>query len=198
MTTANIYTVLVLVAILAVIAARLFAKLRKNARGAKYSLRSILFLPVLYSAITFFLMIGMPIRGDTLLAVSLIVGIVIGLVLGMRAEIFEKDGKVMYRRSAFVMAIWLIGFVIRVGLEFISGVYLPACETKKSCCVYIWHYPLAEARLYLFIIKDPFKFRHDDACRGCRYSIYYRVKRGVLRLYVRSLQSPGLFSGHGI
>ncbi len=121
MATANTYTVLILVALLAIIAVRLFVRLRKNASGARYSLRSILLLPVLYSAITFFLMIGMQFRGDAILIASLIIGIAAGLLFGRRSEIFERDGKVMYRRSAFVMAIWLIGFLIRIGLEFVSG-----------------------------------------------------------------------------
>ena len=121
MATTEIYTILVLAAILVIIAVRLFTRLRKNASGARYSLRSILLLPILYSAITFFLMIGMPVSEDAILVISLIIGIAIGLLLGRRSEIFEKDGKMMYRRSAVIMAIWLVGFIARVGLEFVSG-----------------------------------------------------------------------------
>lgn len=120
------------IAILIIIVFSLFRRMMRNRNGAKYSVRAIFFTPIIYMVLTAFLVIGLSAFQDLAVVVAVIVGALAGLVLGKRSEIFEKDGNVMYRRSTEVMAIWLIGFVVRIALDFVSNPFFNGTATNSS------------------------------------------------------------------
>ncbi|HUB92662.1 MAG TPA: CcdC protein domain-containing protein [Candidatus Saccharimonadales bacterium] len=108
------------IVVIALVAVRLFVRMRRNKKGSRYSLRSIFLLPVIYIALSAYFVLGLGAFDSAMVLASVIVGIAAGLFLGRRSEIFEKEGKIMYRRSAEVMAVWMVGFVIRVAIDFLS------------------------------------------------------------------------------
>ena len=59
-----------------------------------------------------------------------------GAILGRRSELFEKDGKVLYKRSVEVMAIWLVGFVIRIGADFLFNPILRLGSASVAVSAY--------------------------------------------------------------
>ncbi|MDE1865164.1 MAG: DUF1453 family protein [Candidatus Micrarchaeota archaeon] len=108
----------VLLVIVVFIVFRMSLRVMRNRRGAKYSLRSILLMPVVYMVLTALLLVGLAPLWMGIVGVAIVLGILAGLQLGRSSELFEKDGKVLYRRSTAVMAIWIVGFVARIVIEF--------------------------------------------------------------------------------
>jgi hypothetical protein len=91
----------------------------RNNKGIGYSVRSIFITPIIYVVLSAYFLIGLGIYQDLGVAVAVVIGVLVGTLLGRRSEIFEKDGKVMYKRSMEVMAIWLVGFIIRIAVDFL-------------------------------------------------------------------------------
>lgn len=108
-------TVLIVAALIAIV---LFRRILRNKRGTKYSVRSIFITPIIYVALTLFFLLGLPVLWDAIVLAMIVVGVGAGLVLGKRSELFEKDGHVLYKRSMEVMIIWVIGFIVRIGVDF--------------------------------------------------------------------------------
>ena len=125
--------------------ARLFLRGRK---GAKFSLTGIFIRPVIYTIITLaFLFILSP-EQDAMLIAAIAIGLLLGLLLGRRSDIFEKDGKVMYRRSNWVTILWLIGFAIRILIDFL---YNPALTAPTLNIAQVLFY---EKTTYILFIAD--------------------------------------------
>ena len=49
--------------------------------------------------------------------VAILLGTLIGIILGKRSDIFEKNGKIMYKRSDEITILWLAGFVVRILID---------------------------------------------------------------------------------
>lgn len=113
--------ILIVIALMVFVVGR---RLIRQNRGMKYSIASIFMIPVIYIALTLYFIIGLPLLDDAAIALAIIVGIVAGRILGKRSELFEKDGKILYRRSREVMAIWIVGFLIRIVVDFFYDPYL--------------------------------------------------------------------------
>ncbi len=91
-------------------------------KGANFSVRSIFFTPIIYIILSAYFLIGLSALDVGIVAVAIIAGIAAGLWFGERgAEIFEKDGKIMYKRSFEVMAVWIVGYIIRLAADFFAG-----------------------------------------------------------------------------
>ncbi|MDE1824906.1 MAG: DUF1453 family protein [Candidatus Micrarchaeota archaeon] len=121
------YAPVFIVALLVLVLGRRIVAGRK---GIRYSRRSIFFRPVLYLALTAALVIiGLSLWELAAITTSVVVGILLGLKLGKRSNIFEKDGNVMYKRSNEILTIWIISFLIRVGIDFYSN---PSLEGMLS------------------------------------------------------------------
>jgi membrane protein CcdC involved in cytochrome C biogenesis len=103
--------------------ARLFLRGRN---GTNFSLTSIFIRPVIYTLITLAFLLILGLEQDAMLIGAIVIGLLLGLVLGRKSDIFEKDGKVMYKRSNEVTILWLIGFVIRILIDFFYNPALTA------------------------------------------------------------------------
>ena len=108
-------SILIVIAIIVFFIARMAWR---GIKGTRYSVTSLFMRPIIYLVLTAFLIIGLLIWQDALLAVVAAAGVLIGLELGKRANIFEKDGKVLYKRSNEVTILWLVAFVIRISIDF--------------------------------------------------------------------------------
>ncbi len=93
----------------------------RQRKGTKYTLRSILITPIIYLLLTVFLMVGVSAAQAAEILVLMLLGLVAGFFLGKRSDIFEKEGKVMYKRSTEVTMLWIIGYVARISIEFLSA-----------------------------------------------------------------------------
>ncbi|MDE1861072.1 MAG: DUF1453 family protein [Candidatus Micrarchaeota archaeon] len=91
----------------------------RNIKGAKYSTASIFMAPVIYLFLTLYLLVGLMAWQDIAILIAIAAGTVAGLELGKHSDIFEKDGKVLYRRSNEIMILWIVGFVVRIGIDFL-------------------------------------------------------------------------------
>ncbi len=92
-------------------------RLYRNAKGTKFSRARVVFLPALYLLIT---IIAMATASMTYLeygiaAVAFIIGIMFGARFGKGVQFFDKDEKTYYKRSAVVMSIWVVSYIIRYG-----------------------------------------------------------------------------------
>ena len=100
-------------------------RVMRQRKGMKYSVRSIFLTPIIYTALTVYLLIGVPFWQDLVILAVIIAGIVAGLALGRRSDLFEQDGKILYRRSNEVMMLWIIGYIIRIGIDlFFNPLYV--------------------------------------------------------------------------
>ncbi len=67
-----------------------------------------------------------------MIVAAVVLGVFAGMELGKRSDIFEKDGKILYRRSNEVLAIWIIAFVIRILIDFVANPSILAAITNSS------------------------------------------------------------------
>lgn len=98
----------------------------RQRKGVVYSVRSIFMIPVIYVLLTAFFLIGTPIWQDIVIILMVSLGVIVGLILGKRSDIFEKNGKILYRRSNEITAIWIIGYIIRISVDFFvqTGIFI--------------------------------------------------------------------------
>ena len=47
------------------------------------------------------------------------IGIIPGFIYGEHVSFFEKDEKIFYKRSPYILTIWAAGFLVRILLEFL-------------------------------------------------------------------------------
>lgn len=104
----------------------------RNKNGVKYSVRSIFITPVIYLVLSAYFLIGLQPYQDAIVICVIVVGILVGMLLGKRSELFEKDGKVLYKRSVEVMAIWIVGFVLRIVADFFFNPALTSYFSPNS------------------------------------------------------------------
>ena len=101
-------------------------------KGTKYSTGSIFLRPIIYIVLSTALILGLLLWQIGIVVIAVIIGVFAGIRLGERSDIFEKDGKILYKRSSEVMAIWLIAFVIRIAINFVANPYLSGALTNSS------------------------------------------------------------------
>ncbi len=124
------YSVIILiVAIIIFVVGRRYIRSR---RGTNYSVQSIFLTPIIYIILSAILVIGLQLWQTAILVVAVIAGVYGGMQLGKRSDIFEKDGKVLYKRSNEVLAIWIIAFVIRIVIDFVANPYLLQVITSTN------------------------------------------------------------------
>jgi uncharacterized membrane protein len=122
-------SLLIVVAIIVFFIARMTWR---TIKGSKYSVRSIFIRPVIYIVLSAFLVLGLFLWQDALVIIVAVLGVLLGLVLGKRANIFEKNGQVMYKRSNEVTILWLVAFVIRITIDFLFNPALSSAASNES------------------------------------------------------------------
>jgi hypothetical protein len=106
--------------ILVIIVIFLSVRFYRGMRGQKFSSR-IYLLPIIYIAFTVITLFTYPATlfdiAATLIAIP--IGIVAGLLLGGMAKVFDNNGVTLYKRSPFIMGVWIVAYIARVALPFI-------------------------------------------------------------------------------
>jgi hypothetical protein len=114
--TGSMETLVIFLAIIAIIVAR---RIARGIYGRRYSTGRVLFLPVFYVLLTLVFVIFLNL-GDTDIYYTLLLipaGAVMGLRIGGGISFFMKNGEVYYRRSPVILIIWLASYVSRILLE---------------------------------------------------------------------------------
>jgi len=114
--TGSMETLVIFLAIIAIIVAR---RIARGIYGRRYSTGRVLFLPVFYVLLTLVFVIFLNL-GDTDIYYTLLLipaGAVVGLRIGGGISFFMKNGEVYYRRSPAILIIWLASYVSRILLE---------------------------------------------------------------------------------
>ena len=86
--------------------------------GSEYSVKNLFMRPVIYIVLTILLVFGLAVWQDALLVVMVVAGALLGLILGKKTNISERNGKVWFRRSTEVTMLWLVAYMIRIGIDF--------------------------------------------------------------------------------
>ncbi len=108
-------------------------RVMRQRKGTKYTVRSIFLTPIIYTALTVYLLIGVPFWQDLVILAVIIAGTVAGLALGQRSDLFEQDGKILYRRSNEVMVLWMVGYIIRIGIDlFFNPLYIQGPSASSA------------------------------------------------------------------
>ncbi len=102
-----------LIVIVLIVSRRLY----QGVRGQKFTNR-VYILPVIYILLTIFTLFTYAATQFDILAtlLSIPLGALVGLRLGSAAQIYEKDGVTHYKRSRFIIGIWLAAYMARYGL----------------------------------------------------------------------------------
>jgi membrane protein CcdC involved in cytochrome C biogenesis len=99
---------------------------RRSSKGSAFSVTSIFLRPAIYSLITIGFLFIVGLENAIMLIAAMLIGLLIGLILGKKSDIFEKDGKVMYKRSNEITIMWMIGFIVRLTLDYFFNPALTA------------------------------------------------------------------------
>lgn len=117
------------------IALIMLLRLRRQKKGYKASTARIFRYPAIYIVLSLILVasaFNIVIFVVALLAI--LVGYAVGTIFGSKSSIFYSNGKIMYRRSNEIFAIWLAAFVARIVIEFMlpDDLGLQALTTTAS------------------------------------------------------------------
>lgn len=107
--------------VLIVIAVIVSMRLYRGMSGTRFSKINLYRLPALYLLILIISLASLQ-PGLTEIAVTIaaiVIGFLVGRHLAGGVQFFEKDGRTYYRRSPFIMIIWLISFILRFGVDFL-------------------------------------------------------------------------------
>ena len=105
--------------LLVIIVIMLFLRVRRQSRGTKATTVSIFRYPAIYIFISIILVLS---TFNMLLLlyviIAIILGYALGSVLGKNSSVFASNGKLLYKRSKEVFAIWAAAFIVRIFIEF--------------------------------------------------------------------------------
>lgn len=105
--------------------------------GSDYSAKKLFTRPAAYIVLTVLLVFGLALWQDAVLFISVAAGILLGLALGRKGNVFEQDGRVMFKRSLEVTLIWLVAYVIRIGVDFAFNPALTQSSTPSPASIFI-------------------------------------------------------------
>ncbi len=108
--------------VLIVIALVLTLRVYRGMKGMKYSPGQVYSAPLIYFIL---LLVGLadlnPSYTDIIAVVlTLILGYFVGRKLAGGVRFFDKDGAIYYKRSPIILVIWLVSFIVRFGLDYIT------------------------------------------------------------------------------
>jgi hypothetical protein len=106
--------------VLIVVALFITVRVYRSMKGAKYSAINVYRLPAIYLVLA---IIGIVALNPSYLDVAaVVVAVAIGYVIGRHlaggVKFFEKDNMTYYKRSHFIIIIWLVSFIVRFGVGY--------------------------------------------------------------------------------
>ncbi len=115
-------------AVLILIAVYLTFRAYRGMSGIRFKSSRLYLMPIIYLVLTVAsLFILNPSYLDmAVVFLAVVVGLFVGLGLAGGVQFYEKNEKAYYKRSPFIMAVWLASFIARFAVEFFlpSNFYL--------------------------------------------------------------------------
>ena len=111
-----------LVVVIALILIRMmYRRIKQGLNGRPFKTFRLFTTPVIYFLLLLFFMAAFIGNIDYITIVILLcgIGIIPGFIYGEHVSFFEKDGKIFYKRSPYILTIWIAGFLARILLEFL-------------------------------------------------------------------------------
>ena len=89
--------------------------------GRRYSTGRVLFLPVFYVVLTLIFVAAFSATDIYAYYTFLLIpaGAIVGWRFGGGVSFFMKNGEVYYKRSPYILVVWLVSYILRVLLEFL-------------------------------------------------------------------------------
>jgi hypothetical protein len=111
----NLSTAIVLIIIVLILSRRMY----RGIKGTKFSMRGLVVLPLIYIVLTllFFAEFPFTITDIAITIAAIAAGVLSGLRFGQAVTFFQKEDVTYYKRSPFIMGIWIVAYVARFGLE---------------------------------------------------------------------------------
>ena len=111
-----------LVIVIALILIRImYRRIKQGLNGRSFKTFRLFTTPVIYFLLLLFFIAAFIGNIDYITVVILLcgIGIIPGFIYGEHVSFFEKDGKIFYKRSPYILTIWASGFMVRILLEFL-------------------------------------------------------------------------------
>ncbi|EQB74248.1 MAG: hypothetical protein AMDU4_FER2C00018G0012 [Ferroplasma sp. Type II] len=111
-----------LVVVIALILIRImYRRIKQGLNGRSFKTFRLFTTPVIYFLLLLFFIAAFIGNIDYITVVILLcgIGIIPGFIYGEHVSFFEKDGKIFYKRSPYILTIWASGFMVRILLEFL-------------------------------------------------------------------------------
>jgi hydrogenase/urease accessory protein HupE len=120
-TSINLSNIFIIIVIVLILLRVIYRRLKTGLNGQQYKTSRLFRIPVIYFLLLIFFMLAFIRNIDYVIIIMLIcaAGIIPGLAFGERVSFFERNGKVFYKRSPYLLAFWTAGFIVRIALEFI-------------------------------------------------------------------------------
>jgi membrane protein CcdC involved in cytochrome C biogenesis len=92
----------------------------RGVTGARFSMRRVFTVPIIYAGLTILSFLGFPatLTDVAVTIIALVAGIFAGLRLGHNVKFYQQNNATYYKRSPFIMILWLVAYVLRFGAEF--------------------------------------------------------------------------------
>ena len=111
-----------LVVVIALILIRMmYRRIKQGLNGRLFKTFRLFTTPVIYFLLLLFFMAAFigNIYYITIVILLCVIGIIPGFIYEERVSFFEKDKKIFYKRSPYILTIWAAGFLVRILLEFL-------------------------------------------------------------------------------
>ena len=111
-----------LVVVIALILIRMmYRRIKQGLNGRLFKTFRLFTTPVIYFLLLLFFMAAFigNIYYITIVILLCVIGIIPGFIYEERVSFFEKDKKIFYKRSPYILTIWIAGFLARILLEFL-------------------------------------------------------------------------------
>lgn len=101
---------------LVIVALVVVRRIRYAVRGRRYSTGRVLSYPVIYMILTLALVVSADYQDPTALLSLLAIpaGFPVGYVLGRTTSFFNQGGTLFFKRSPFVLIIWMVSYIGRL------------------------------------------------------------------------------------
>ncbi|AGO60423.1 hypothetical protein FACI_IFERC00001G0443 [Ferroplasma acidarmanus Fer1] len=117
----NLSNTFLVIVLLLIFSRILYRRLKQGINGRRYKTARLFITPTIYFLLLVFFMVAFIGNVDYIIIVILlcVVGIIPGFIYGERVTFFDRNGQIFYKRSPYILAFWVAGFMVRILLEFI-------------------------------------------------------------------------------
>ena len=121
MSSLNLSNTFLVVVITLILIRMMYRRIKQGLNGRLFKTFRLFTTPVIYFLLLLFFMAAFigNIYYITIVILLCVIGIIPGFIYEERVSFFEKDKKIFYKRSPYILTIWAAGFLVRILLEFL-------------------------------------------------------------------------------